>query len=106
MKKKDQQRIKTTEKSSQVRVGNGDDPEIHGAVAEPPAVGPPGGRERRFRHTNLPPGFVERRKHPLISTEPPPPPPPPRMEDYAAIIGMPELDEIRFLARHLRGKGG
>src|SRR5260221_9530284 len=29
---------------------------------------------------------------------------PPRLEDYAPIIGKPELDEIRFLARHLRGK--
>ena len=31
-------------------------------------------------------------------------PAPPRFEDYAPIIGKPELDEIRFLARHLRGK--
>jgi len=103
MKKKDQERIKRTEQSSQPPTGDGDHAEIHEAVAEPP-VGPPGGRDRRFRHTNLPPGFVERRKRPLIKTEPPPPAPPPRMEDYAAIIGMPELDEIRFLARHLQGK--
>jgi trehalose synthase len=104
MKKKNQEQIKTTEKSSPPRTGDGDDPQIHEAVAEPPAVGPPGGRERRFRHTNLPPGFIERRKRPRIQTEPPPPAPPPRMENYAPIIGMPELDEIRFLARHLQGK--
>jgi trehalose synthase len=110
MKKKDQDRdriearIETTEKNSPLPTGNGDDPEIDAAVEEPPAVGPPGGRERRFRHTNLPPSFIERRKRPLIQTEPPPPPAPPRMEDYADIIGIPELDEIRFLARHLQGK--
>src|SRR2546430_14940250 len=47
---------------------------------------------------------MEPRKPPGISTEQPPPPAPPRFEDYGAIIGKPELDEIRFLARHLRGK--
>src|SRR5262249_60796078 len=57
-----------------------------------------------FRPSDLPAHFIERRKHPRIQTEPPPPPAPPRLEDYAAIIGKPELDEIRFLARHLRGK--
>src|SRR4029079_6118473 len=36
--------------------------------------------------------------------EPPPPPAPPRLDDYGPIIGKPELDEIRFLARHLQGK--
>jgi len=65
---------------------------------------PTGFRERRFRQTTLPAHFVERRKRPRIQTEPPPPPAPPRIGDYASIIGMPELDEIRFLARHLKGK--
>src|SRR3954463_4135547 len=60
--------------------------------------------ERRFRQTDLPAHFIERRKHPRINTEQPPPPAPPRVDDYAPIIGQPELDEIRFLARHLRGK--
>src|SRR5690349_959548 len=73
-------------------------------VANEPSGGPPPGqKERRFRQTDLPEHFIERRKHPRISTEPPPPPAPPRLEDYAAIIGRPELDEIRFLGRHLRG---
>jgi trehalose synthase len=62
------------------------------------------GAERRFRQTTLPPRFIERRKHPRIKTEPPPPPAPPRLEDYAAIIGVPNLDEILFLARQLKGK--
>src|SRR6266436_4190600 len=60
--------------------------------------------ERRFRQSDLPAHFVERRRHPRISTEPPAPPAPPRFEDYKPIIGQPELDEIRFLARHIRGK--
>lgn len=64
----------------------------------------PSGKERRFRQTDLPPHFIERRKHPRIKTEPPPPPPPPCLEDYSPIIGRPELDEICFLARPLQGK--
>jgi trehalose synthase len=64
----------------------------------------PAGRERRFRQTDLPPHFIERRKYPRIKTEPPPPPAPPRFDDYGPIIGQPELDEIRFLARGLKGK--
>ena len=49
---------------------------------------------------------VERRQRPRpkISETPPPPAPPPRLADYRPIIGQPELDEIRFLARQLRGK--
>jgi len=55
-----------------------------------------------------PPGApsIERRQRPRpkISTTPPVPPPPPKLEDYEAIIGKPELDDLRFLARQLRGK--
>src|SRR5512146_3281058 len=47
---------------------------------------------------------TERRKRPRISETPPAPPPPPRLDDYDPIIGRPELDELRFLARQLRGK--
>jgi trehalose synthase len=50
------------------------------------------------------PAAPERRKRPRISETPPPPPPPPRLEDYATIIGRPELDEIYFLAKPLAGK--
>src|SRR5437667_10148807 len=46
----------------------------------------------------------ERRKRPRISETPPAPPPPPKLDDYEPIIGRPELDELRFLARYLRGK--
>src|SRR5690348_16963357 len=48
--------------------------------------------------------FPERRKRPRISETPPAAPPPPRLDDYEPIIGKPELDELRFLARPLRGK--
>src|SRR5262249_19926115 len=77
------------------------------AIAQEPTESGPAEakfKERRFRHTNLAPHFIERRKQPRIQTEPPPPAAPPRLEDYASIIGMPALDEIRFLARHLQGK--
>jgi len=49
---------------------------------------------------------IERRQRPRpkISTTPPAPPPPPRLDDYEPIIGKPELDDLRFLARQLRGK--
>jgi trehalose synthase len=50
------------------------------------------------------PAPQERRRKPRISDTPPTPAPPPRLDDYEAIIGRPELDELRFLARPLRGK--
>jgi trehalose synthase len=78
--------------------------EVAQKPVEEPAPAPPSGIERRFRQTDLPAHFIERRKNPRIRREQPPVPAPPRFEDYGPIIGKPELDEIRFLARHLRGK--
>ena len=52
----------------------------------------------------IPDQMRERRKRPRISETPPEPAPPPRLDDYESIIGAPELDEVRFLARQLRGK--
>ncbi|HEY2168769.1 MAG TPA: hypothetical protein VGJ30_04030, partial [Candidatus Angelobacter sp.] len=78
--------------------------EVARKPAKETAAAPLPGIERRFRQTDLPAHFIERRKHPRISIQPPPVPAPPRFEDYGPIIGKPELDEIRFLARHLRGK--
>src|SRR5512135_2776421 len=46
----------------------------------------------------------ERRRKPRISETPPAPPPPPRLDDYEPIIGRPELDELHYLARSLRGR--
>src|SRR5690349_3967775 len=107
MKGKDPER-KTANEEKKTR--EHEQPRQTGTIAEERAVDtastpePPGPKERRFRQTDLPAHFIERRKHPRISTEQPPPPAPPRFDDYAPIIGRPELDEIRFLARHLRGK--
>jgi trehalose synthase len=84
------------------KTGVGVEEPVAEVVSAPPP--PSGGSERRFRQTDLPAHFIERRRHPRISTEQPPPPAPPRLDDYADIIGKPELDEIRFLARRLRGK--
>ncbi len=44
------------------------------------------------------------RRKPRISETPPVPPPPPRFDDYEAIIGRAQLDEVRLLARPLQGK--
>jgi len=46
----------------------------------------------------------ERRRDPRISQSPQAPSPPPRLEEYAAVIGRPQLDELRHLASALRGK--
>lgn len=59
-------------------------------------------KDRRVTTVPIPPAR-ERRKY-KVSETPPPPPPPPRLKDYEPIIGNAELDELRFLARHLRGK--
>ena len=69
-------------------------------VTEQPVEAPPrnGGSEAPAAP------FRERRKRPRISETPPAAPPPPRLDDYEPIIGKPELDELRFLARPLRGK--
>src|SRR5215471_15417617 len=93
-----QDATKTTDGQNPTQVENG--------PVEKPSISPApaGPKERRLRQTELPRQFIERRKHPRISTQPPPPAAPPRLEDYAPIIGRPELDEIRFLARQLQGK--
>src|SRR6476646_712460 len=74
--------------SAETVSGNGE----QATAATVPNVAVPGGPLR------------ERRRHPRISSSPPAPPPPPRLEDYEAIIGSPELEEIRYLARPLCGK--
>jgi trehalose synthase len=47
---------------------------------------------------------VERRRKPRTWETPPAPVPPPHLEDYKAIVGTAEIDELHFLARELRGK--
>ncbi len=46
----------------------------------------------------------ERRRSPRTWETPPAPAPPPHLNDYGAIVGEAELDELRFLARDLKGK--
>jgi trehalose synthase len=50
------------------------------------------------------PARVERRRKPRTWETPPAPVPPPHLEDYKAIVGAAEIDELHFLARQLRGK--
>ncbi|MGC2708443.1 MAG: hypothetical protein WA252_04875, partial [Candidatus Sulfotelmatobacter sp.] len=50
------------------------------------------------------PGRVERRRKPRAWETPPAPVPPPHLDDYRKIVGEPEIDELRFLARELKGK--
>jgi trehalose synthase len=46
----------------------------------------------------------ERRKAPRTWETPPAPVPAPHLDDYRNIVGTAELDELRFLARELKGK--
>ena len=46
----------------------------------------------------------ERRKQPRTWETPPAPVPPPRLDDYKGIVGAADIDELRFLARELKGK--
>lgn len=46
----------------------------------------------------------ERRKLPRPWETPPAPAPPPHLDDYQAIVGVAEIEELRFLARELQGK--
>jgi trehalose synthase len=47
---------------------------------------------------------IERRRKPRTWETPPAPVPPPRLDDYKKIVGEAEIDELRFLARELKGK--
>ncbi len=66
-----------------------------------PAASQPGASDPKSA-TQAPPR--ERRRKPRISETPPVPPPPPCLADYEPIIGKPQLDELHFLARSVRGK--
>jgi len=100
MSEDDRKRRTTTEEPGSVNGTPASSP------ATPPSRDPSAAEtsERRFRESTLSPHFIERRRRPRIQTVPPPPPAPPRFDEYAPIIGQPELDEIRFLAKHVQGK--
>ncbi len=46
----------------------------------------------------------ERRKSPRTWQTPPAPVPPPHLDDYKNIVGVADIDELKFLARELKGK--
>jgi trehalose synthase len=94
----------TVQQHEQANAAKHDEVQVSTVEEPAPAAPQDPGRERRFRQTDLPPNFIERRRRPLISTEPRLPGTPPSFADYGRIIGQPELDEIRFLARHLVDK--
>ena len=50
------------------------------------------------------PMLPERRKAPRTWDTPPAPAPPPHLDDYQSIVGAAVVDELRFLARELKGK--
>ena len=50
------------------------------------------------------PGRAERRRKARTWETPPAPVPPTHLDDYKAIVGVAEIDELRFLARDLRGR--
>ncbi|HUO25762.1 MAG TPA: glycosyltransferase [Candidatus Aquilonibacter sp.] len=60
-------------------------------TAAPAAAGPP-------------PSRGNGRPIPAKLLTPPAPPPPPHLEDYLPIIGQPQINALRFLARELKGK--
>ena len=72
------------------------------AVEQPHVEDSPSIDRRDPTQAPVPP-HRERRKY-KVSETPPPPPPPPKLGDYEPIIGKPDLDELHFLARGLRGK--
>ncbi len=47
---------------------------------------------------------TERRQKPRAWETPPAPVPPPRLDDYKSIVGEADIDELKFLARDLKGK--
>ena len=62
----------------------------------------PAPSEATFDH--VVPSRTERRTAPRTWETPPAPVPPPHLDDYQSIVGSAVLDELRFLARDLKGK--
>jgi trehalose synthase len=50
------------------------------------------------------PDRLERRRKPRSWETPPAPAPPTHLDDYKSIVGAAEIDELKFLARELKGK--
>ncbi|HTZ83765.1 MAG TPA: glycosyltransferase [Candidatus Acidoferrales bacterium] len=77
-------------------------------VADPPAQIAPEPSPKIDRRSGAPgpsPGRrASDRRLPASIFTPPAPPPPPHLDDYATIVGQPQLDTLRFLAKDLKGK--
>jgi len=77
-------------------------------VADPPAQTAPEPSPKIDRRSGAPgpsPGRrASDRRLPASIFTPPAPPPPPHLDDYATIVGQPQLDTLRFLAKDLKGK--
>jgi trehalose synthase len=101
MTERDVKQEQASDETTRSSEGNGRERGRDTEAAEKPANIMPE-KDRRVTTVPVPPAR-ERRKY-KISETPPPPPPPPRLLDYEPIIGKAEIDELRFLARHLRGK--
>jgi trehalose synthase len=70
----------------------------------PPALSNGQPHDRPALSTQPTPLRPERRTATRTWETPPAPVPPPHLDDYLAIVGGAELDELRFLARGLKGK--
>jgi len=60
--------------------------------------------ESSSEHSSASPVRTERRRKPRTWETPPAPVPPTRLDDYKSIVGVAELDELKYLARDLKGK--
>ena len=79
-------------------------PESIRSTAETLQGAPAGGGASTETKDTTAPDQVRARRKPQISETPPPPPPAPTLADYEPIIGKSQLDELRFVARALKGK--
>jgi trehalose synthase len=69
------------------------------------AVSSPSAPQNSFATSASPrPTLPERRVQPRTWETPPAPVPPPHLDDYRSIVGVGEIDELRFLATELKGK--
>jgi len=60
--------------------------------------------DHSVRSVTSSPVRLERRKQPRTWQTPPAPVPPPRLDDYKNIVGLADIDELKFLAQGLKGK--
>lgn len=79
-------------------------PESIRSAAETLQGAPAGGGAPTKTKDPTVPDQVRARRKPQISETPPPPTPAPTLADYEPIIGKSQLDELRFVARVLKGK--